>query len=218
MCSAAFVLAHTGLLDGRRATTHWRWANALAERFPKIQVDPDVLYIDHGDVATSAGTAAGVDLCLHLVQRDHGAASHQIARRMVMPPRRDGGQLQFASLSIPDASTDSLGRVLDWAVRRLADPISTADLAAYAGMSTRTWLDGSATNWEPAPVTGCSPKGSPQPKRFWRKQTSPSSPSPHMWASAQRPNYDAGSRTHYAPRPGPTDVRSAAKSRHTQPK
>jgi len=139
ICSAAFVLAHAGLLDGRRATTHWVCARALAERFPKIQVDPDVLYIDHGDIATSAGTAAGVDLCLHLVQRDFGAAyAQEIARRMVMPPRREGGQLQFVSPSVPGASTEGLSSVLEWAAVRLADPISLADLAAYAGMSTRT--------------------------------------------------------------------------------
>lgn len=139
ICSGAFILAHAGLLDGRRATAHWMDIEDLARRFPKVRVDPDILYIDHGDVATSAGTAAGIDLCLQLVRRDHGVAyANEIARRMVMPPHREGGQLQFVSTPISDGSQESLGPLLDFAVSHLAEPISVADLAAHSGMSTRT--------------------------------------------------------------------------------
>jgi AraC family transcriptional regulator, transcriptional activator FtrA len=106
LCAGAFVLAQAGLLNGRAATTHWRLAAALAEQFPGVRVDPDVLFIDHGDVATSAGTAAGIDLCLHIVRKDHGAAyAAEVARHMVMPPRREGGQLQFTRHRPGAAST-----------------------------------------------------------------------------------------------------------------
>ena len=139
ICSGAFVLAHAGLLDGRRATTHWRLSGDLASRFPRVEVDPDVLYIDHGDVATSAGTVAGIDLCLHLVRRDHGAAyANEIAKRMVMPPHRRGGQRQYVPPSVTPEAPESLGRVLDWAASRLAEPITVADLAGYGGVSQRT--------------------------------------------------------------------------------
>ena len=141
LCSGAFVLAHAGLLDGRRATTHWRWASQLADTFPGIEVDFDVLYVDDCDVATSAGTAAGIDLCLHLVRRDVGAAyAQQIARGMVTPPHRDGGQRQYLPPAVA-ASGDShrsLGYVLDWALGRLGEPITVADLADLGGMSPRT--------------------------------------------------------------------------------
>ncbi|HEY9476715.1 MAG TPA: helix-turn-helix domain-containing protein [Mycobacteriales bacterium] len=139
ICSGAFVLAQAGLLDGRRATTHWRLAAALATRFPRVRVDSDVLYVDHGDVATSAGTAAGIDLCLHIVRRDHGAAfTAEIARHMVMPPHREGGQLQFVSPPVRRDDTDPLAPLLDWAAARLHEPISVARLAAAAGVSERT--------------------------------------------------------------------------------
>ena len=102
ICTGAFVLAAAGLLDGRRATTHWRYAARLARAFPRVDVDPDVLYVDDGDVLTSAGVAAGVDLCLHLVRRDHGAeAANAVARRMVVAAHRDGGQAQFVERPLP---------------------------------------------------------------------------------------------------------------------
>ncbi|MET7372599.1 helix-turn-helix domain-containing protein [Micromonospora arida] len=140
ICSGAFLLAHAGLLDQRRATTHWRMAAEFAARFPDVHVDADSLYIDLGDVATSAGTAAGIDLCLHLVRNDHGAAhANQIARHMVMPPHREGGQLQYAAAT-PTAHTPvSLGPVLDWATERLQDPLTVNDLATQARMSPRTF-------------------------------------------------------------------------------
>ncbi|MFD1539273.1 GlxA family transcriptional regulator [Nonomuraea guangzhouensis] len=139
ICSGAFVLAQAGLLDGRRATTHWRLTAELAERFPAVTVDSDVLYVDHGDVATSAGTSAGIDLCLHLVRADHGAAyAAKVARHMVMPPHREGGQLQYAIAPSRARVPDSLAPLLGWAAERLGEPLTVDDLAARAGVSART--------------------------------------------------------------------------------
>ncbi|MBH1936965.1 helix-turn-helix domain-containing protein [Streptomyces sp. AV19] len=139
ICSGAFPLAHTGLLDGRRATTHWALAGAMAARFPAVEVDPGVLYVDHGDVSTSAGSGAGIDLCLHLVRADHGAgyAAH-VARTMVMPPHREGGQAQFAAPPRPAQFDASLAPLLEWASGRLGEPLTVEDLAARAGVSSRT--------------------------------------------------------------------------------
>jgi AraC family transcriptional activator FtrA len=139
ICFGAFVLAAAGLLDGRRATTHWRGAAELTRRYPQVRVDADVLYVDHGDVATSAGTAAGIDLCLHVVRTDHGAAyAAEIARHMVMPPRREGGQVQYARPAPERARDASLAAVLDWAVGQLGRPITVTDLARRARLSPRT--------------------------------------------------------------------------------
>jgi AraC family transcriptional activator FtrA len=139
ICSGAFLLAQTGLLDHRRATTHWRMAAELAARFPDVHVEPDTLYIDLGDIATSAGTAAGIDLCLHLARADHGAAyAAQIARHMVMPPHREGGQLQYAAPARADRPPEFLASLLDWAVERLHQPLSVSVLAAQANISPRT--------------------------------------------------------------------------------
>jgi transcriptional regulator GlxA family with amidase domain len=141
VCSGAFALAHAGLLDGRRATTHWMYTDALSERFPLIDVDPDVLYVDDGDILTSAGTAAGIDLCLHVVRRDHGAAvANAVARRMVVPPHRDGGQAQFVPSPVPACpASDPLAAALDWAVANLHRTFSVEDLARRANMSPRTF-------------------------------------------------------------------------------
>ncbi|WP_432931795.1 GlxA family transcriptional regulator [Microbispora sp. CA-135349] len=139
ICSGAFLLAHAGLLDGRRATTHWALADELAARFPRIEVDPDPLYVDHGDVATSAGAGAGFDLCMHLVRRDHGAryAAH-IARTMVMPPHREAGQLQYSAAPHPAQIDDTLAPLLEWITDRLGEPLTIEDIAAHAGVSPRT--------------------------------------------------------------------------------
>ncbi|MEV0649299.1 helix-turn-helix domain-containing protein [Phytomonospora sp. NPDC050363] len=140
VCSAAFVLAEAGLLDGRRATTHWRAAAELAARHPSVIVDEDVLYVDHGDVATSAGTAAGVDLCLHVVRGDHGAAyAAEIARHMVLPPHREGGQSQYARREVPAAGDGGLAGVLAWAGENLDADLGVVALARRARMSTRTF-------------------------------------------------------------------------------
>ena len=139
ICTGAFVLAQAGLLDGRRATTHWRHTARLAAAFPEARVDPDVLYVDHGDVATSAGTGAGIDLCLHLVRSDHGAAyAAQIARNMVLPPHREGSQLQYAAQPAPARADESLAPLLEWATSRLDTRLTVARLAERAGLSSRT--------------------------------------------------------------------------------
>ncbi len=139
VCTGAFALAAAGLLDGRRATTHWRDADQLATRHPDVDVDPNVLYLDDGSVATSAGVAAGIDLCLHLVGRDHGAlVAAQIARRMVVAPHRDGGQAQFLQRPVP-ATGSGLASTCAWALDRLAEPLSVAHLARHAGWAPRTF-------------------------------------------------------------------------------
>jgi len=139
ICSGAFALAHAGLLDGRRATTHWALADELAARFPRVQVDPDVLYVDHGDVATSAGAGAGSVLCMHLGRSDQGAgyAAH-IARTMVMPPHREGGQLQYSAPPHPAQIDGTLAPLLEWVGGRLGEPITVEVMAAHAGVSART--------------------------------------------------------------------------------
>ncbi|MGP4017628.1 GlxA family transcriptional regulator [Saccharopolyspora sp. 5N708] len=140
VCSGAFVLGAAGLLDGRRCTTHWYHAADFRRRFPTAHLDPDVLYVDDGDVVTSAGTAAGIDACLHLVRRELGsAAATTIARRMVVPPQRDGGQRQFIDLPVPECSGDSLQPLLTWLQERLDTEHTIADLAERARMSPRTF-------------------------------------------------------------------------------
>ncbi|MGP3634424.1 GlxA family transcriptional regulator [Streptomyces sp. 24-1644] len=139
ICSGAFVLAAAGLLDGRRAATHWARAAELAARFPQVRVDPAVLYLDHGDVATSAGSAACVDLCLHLVSTDQGAAyAMRIARQMVMPPHREGCQLQYAELPTSGPVADTLAPLLEWLAGRLDQPVSVAEMAVRSQVSART--------------------------------------------------------------------------------
>ncbi|PZQ49181.1 MAG: AraC family transcriptional regulator [Phenylobacterium zucineum] len=140
VCSGSFVLGAAGLLDGRRCTTHWMYAEAMQRRFPDTTVDPSVLFVDTGDIITSAGTAAGVDACLHLVRRELGAVTAStIARRMVVPPQRDGGQQQFVAVPIPECCSDGFAPVLDWALEHLADDHSVGSLAARAAMSERTF-------------------------------------------------------------------------------
>ena len=143
VCSGAFVLAAAGLLDGRRATTHWRYTDTLAERYPLVDVDPDVLYVDEGQIITSAGTAAGIDACLHVVRQEHGVAvANAYARRMVVPPFRDGGQAQYVEAPVPlmrRAGTEELAGLLDWIVQHLHEELSVEDLARRAHMSPRTF-------------------------------------------------------------------------------
>jgi transcriptional regulator GlxA family with amidase domain len=140
ICTGAFVLAAAGLLDGRRATTHWRYAARLAREFPLVDVDPDVLYIDEGDVLTSAGVAAGIDLCLHLVRRDHGAAvANAVARRMVVAAHRDGGQAQFVERPLPASIGGSLEPTRAWMEERLDEPLTVEKMARHAGYSPRSF-------------------------------------------------------------------------------
>ncbi|MFI0926658.1 helix-turn-helix domain-containing protein [Streptomyces sp. NPDC021012] len=138
LCTGAFVLAAAGLLDGRRATTHWAHTEALAARYPRVDVDPDVLYVDNGTVLTSAGKAAAMDLCLHLVRLDHGSAvANAVARRLVVPPHRDGGQAQFVTAPVPARDDHPLTELLPWAAARLDQPLTVEDLARRARMSSR---------------------------------------------------------------------------------
>ena len=139
ICTGAFVLAQTGALDGRTATTHWAVAKVLAERFPRVSVDPDVLYVDHGNVLTSAGAAAGLDLCLHLIRRDFGAAiATHVARAAVMPLERTGGQAHFIVPEVPVIDHATFGPLLHWIQRNLRQDLSLTALARQAAMSTRT--------------------------------------------------------------------------------
>ncbi|WP_210573273.1 helix-turn-helix domain-containing protein [Streptomyces sp. GESEQ-4] len=139
LCTGSFALAEAGLLDGRRATTHWRWADTFRELHPKVLLEPDVLFVDEGDVLTAAGSAAALDLCLHVVRRDHGAdVANAVSRRLVFAAHRDGGQKQFVERPLPDVPDESLGPLLAWAQARLSEPLTVADLAARAAVSPAT--------------------------------------------------------------------------------
>ncbi|MEV0385224.1 helix-turn-helix domain-containing protein [Nonomuraea sp. NPDC050643] len=142
ICSGAFALAAAGLLDGRQATTHWKYAELLQERFPAVQVNPSVLYVDDGDVLTSAGSAAGLDLLVHLIRNDHGPnVANAVARRLVIPPHREGGQAQFIQAAVtPVEDDDMVARAMAWALDHLAEPITVADLAEVAHMSERSFI------------------------------------------------------------------------------
>lgn len=160
VCSGAFVLGATGLLDGRRCTTHWRHVAEFADRFPAAHLDPDVLFVDDGDIVTSAGTASGIDACLHIVRRELGSApATAIARRMVVPPQRDGGQRQFVELPVPECTADSLSPVLTWMLSTLAEDHTVAALARRAALSERT---------------------------FARRFVAETGTTPHRWLSGQR--------------------------------
>ncbi|HVM07463.1 MAG TPA: helix-turn-helix domain-containing protein [Acidimicrobiales bacterium] len=161
LCSGAFVLAATGLLDGRRATTHWMHAERLAELHPSIDVDPTVLYVDEGDILTSAGTAAGIDMCLHVVRKDLGAeVANAVARRMVVPPHRDGGQAQFVDLPVPTCTSDDpLTELLDWMAENLDQQVAVDELARRAHMS---------------------------PRHFARRFRAATGTTPHQWLLTQR--------------------------------
>lgn len=140
ICTGAFVLAAAGLLDGRPVTTHWREAERLQRLFPQLKVDPGVLFIDDGDVLTSAGVAAGVDLCLHVIRRDHGSeVANAVARTCVVPPWRDGGQAQYIRHPVPEPSSATTGPARRWALEHLERPVTLAELAGSAGMSIRTF-------------------------------------------------------------------------------
>lgn len=154
VCSGVFVLAAAGLLDGRRVTTHWRHADDLAARFPAVTVDPDVLFVDDGDIITSAGTAAGIDACLHLLRREHGGTvANTVARRMVVPPQRDGGQRQFVPRPVPPCADDNpLAAVLVWMTEHLEETQTVRDLARRAGMSERTFARAFAAQTGTTPV------------------------------------------------------------------
>ncbi|MEU5635408.1 GlxA family transcriptional regulator [Streptomyces rishiriensis] len=140
ICTAAFVLAAAGLLDGRRATTHWHMTDLFRRMHPQVELDPDVLFVDDGRVLTSAGAASGVDVCLHIVRKDQGSElANQVARRCVVPPFRDGGQAQYIEQPVPEAGAAGTAATRSWALERLHEPLALADLAAHARMSLRTF-------------------------------------------------------------------------------
>ncbi|WP_312722602.1 helix-turn-helix domain-containing protein [Mobilicoccus sp.] len=160
MCTGAFTLAATGLLDGRRCATHWMHAARLAELYPHVIVDDDALFVDEGRLVTSAGTAAGIDACLHVVRRELGSqVASYIARRMVVPPQRDGGQRQYVDTPMPPSQADGLAPLLQWLVENLEQPHTTATLAAQAHLSERTFI---------------------------RRFAAETGISPHQWLTAQR--------------------------------
>ncbi|MFC8181069.1 helix-turn-helix domain-containing protein [Rhodococcus sp. NPDC057297] len=140
LCNGAFLLGKAGLLDGRRCTTHWRHSDRLAAEYPLAEVDRNVLYVDDGNVLTSAGTAAGIDLCLHIVRKEQGSVvANGIARRMVVPPHRDGGQAQFVTTPLPSVEVDTLAPLLDWMTENLHTELSVQTLSARVNMSARTF-------------------------------------------------------------------------------
>ncbi|MEU3315704.1 helix-turn-helix domain-containing protein [Streptomyces sp. NPDC006662] len=138
-CSGAFTLAEAGVLDGRRATAHWQWADSFRARFPAVQLETDVLFVDDGDILTAAGSAAALDLGLHVVRRDYGAeVANSVSRRLVFAAHRDGGQRQFVERPLPDLPDESLAPVLVWAQERLDSPLTVSGLAARAAVSPAT--------------------------------------------------------------------------------
>ena len=160
VCSGAFALGQAGLLDGRDCTTHWRYTRELADRFPKANVIPEVLYVDDDRVTTSAGSAAGLDACLHLWREEFGAAAAStVARRMVVPPQREGGQAQYIQTPVPDCDAETLGPLLTWITENLGQPITVDSLARQSNMSART---------------------------FARRFRSETGTTPHAWITSQR--------------------------------
>ncbi|MBW8796458.1 MAG: helix-turn-helix domain-containing protein [Streptomyces sp.] len=140
ICTGAFALASAGMLDGRPATTHWALAPRFRRMFPQVALDPDVLFIDDGDVLTSAGAASGIDVCLHIVRSDHGSAvANSVARQCVVPPWRDGGQAQYIELPVPDEGATGTAATRAWALENLERPLALQELADHARMSRRTF-------------------------------------------------------------------------------
>lgn len=163
ICSGVFVLAASGLLDGQRATTHWHYTDELAQRFPAIEVDPDVLYVDAGPLITSAGSAAGIDACLHLIARDFGTqVANTVARRLVMSPQRAGGQAQFIPAPVAQAPRNDLSGLMQWARQHLHEPLEVSQLARRVAMSERTFLRRFSE------ATGMTPKAWLQHERLAR--------------------------------------------------
>ncbi len=205
VCSGAFLLAAAGLLDGHRAATHWCYAPALAARFPQIEVDPDVLYVDAGSVITSAGTAAAIDACLHLVRSEHGATiANALSRRMVVAPHRSGGQAQFIESAVPSSATGGMGELLGWMRSHLVEPLTVPQLAARAVMSPRTFARRFAAATGTTRTSGCSTNDCRRPSTCWRSPTSPSTRSPAARASAARTTCGTTSRCVVVPARRPT--------------
>ena len=163
LCSGAFVLAEAGLLDGRRAATHWTECDELARLYPEVLVDPGVLYVDEGDILTSAGSAAGIDLCLHVVRQDYGSeVATQLARQLVVPPQRDGGQAQFIEKPLPVLDSSNLfADTLVWLQEHLDEPLTVEDLATRSAMSPRTFARQFLARHRNHPVSMAAPPACP---------------------------------------------------------
>ena len=188
LCTGAFVLAEAGLLEGRRATTHWTECDDLARRYTDVQVDPGVLYVDEGDILTSAGSAASIDLCLHVVRGDYGSEiATQLARQLVVPPQRDGGQAQYIDAPLPTLDSSNLfADTIAWVQGHLDEPLTVSDLAARSAMSPRTFARQFVAVTGTTPTNGCSASASIWPNGSSRPPTSPSSLSRWAVASARR--------------------------------
>ncbi len=166
ICSGVFVLAAAGLLNGKRATTHWRHLPHLRKLYPEILIEEDTLYVDEGNIITSAGSSAGIDACLHLVRRDFGSEiTNSVARRLVMPPHRDGGQVQYVCAPVQERPGPAMSEVMDWARQRIDHPLGLSDLAKRAAMSERTFM----RRFREA--NGTTPMAWLQRERMYRAQT-----------------------------------------------
>ncbi len=171
ICSGSFVLGQAGLLDGRRATTHWLYADAFRRMFPAAQYADDVLYVDEGDIITSAGCAAGLDACLHVVRLDFGArVANMVARRMVVSPHREGGQAQYVEAPVARQPERSIGAAMEWARRRLDRSIAITELASRSAMSPRTFFRRfTPRRWACHPTRGCRRSGLSGRAGCWRQ-------------------------------------------------
>ena len=212
LCTGAFVLAAAGLLDRRRATTHWEDCGQLAMEYPLVQVDPDVLYVDGGDVLTSAGSAACIDLCLHIVRRDHGAEiAARLARELVVPPFREGGQAQYIESPLPALDpADPFLDVLSWAQAHLDEPITIAGLSKRAAMSKRNFARRFQSTLGTSPYRWIRVSVCSWPNAYWRRPTSRSRGSPRRAGSRPRPTYAHASSTGCIRHRAPTAAPSAA--------
>ena len=218
LCSGVFAVAAAGLLEGRRATTHWMWADELARRYPTIEVDPSVLYIDEGDVLTSAGTAAAIDLCLYMVRQDHGAeVANVFARRMIVPPHREGGQAQYVDTPVPPCDCDDLAATLDWAVHHLDEELTVEQLAARAAhVAADVRRVGSTRQRVRRRCSGCCNSACSQRDACSRRPICPSIRLPIAVVSARRRRCACTSVESRARRPRLTEPPSAPPSRVTR--
>jgi len=214
ICTGAFVLAAAGLLDGRRATTHWLHTDALQRRYPRVQVDPGVLYVVDGTVMTSAGTAAGIDLCLHIVSCDYGAdVAAAVSRRLLMPLHRSGGQAQYVDVPVSQAHGDEMTALLAWAMPRIAVGLSVDDLARHAAMSRRTLTRRFRQATGLAPASGSRASGSALRGACSRPPTTRSSGSPTTPATTHPSRCVPSSRAISTPLRARTGGRFARRNR-----
>lgn len=217
--TGAFALAATGLLDGKRATTHWHYARALAAKHPHVRVDENVLFVDEGSVLTSAGAASGIDLCLHILRRDLGvAASNHAARRLVAAPYRSGGQAQYVPRSVPEPLGERFAATREWALHRLAEPLTLETLAQHAAVSPAPSPAASSRTPATPPCNGSCAPASTSPANSSNAPNAASSRSPPTSASAPAPTCASTSSASSTPPPPSTAAPSPrANERTTTP-